>query len=186
MTTSTLRRFARALRFALPMLAFGAVAGFAAPATTLPYSYIDVDLVSVDSGGGSESGLSVDGSLALGEMLYGVASISDIDTVTSISAGMGLHGALSPRLHIFGELQLLSVDAGGASDTGFVLSGGLRGEATPQLELYGRVDHVDIFGGTDDSLTIGGVYYFDRVGIGAAFTSNDNADALSIGLRFSF
>jgi len=184
--TSTLRRLVRAAQLALPMLALSAGASLAAPATALPYNYIDIDLVSVDSGDGSDSGLSVDGSYAFSDMFYGVASISDIDPVTTLSAGAGLHGALAPRLHIFGELQFLSVDAGAGSDTGYMLSGGLRGEATPQLELYGRVDHIDIFGGTDDSLTIGGVFYLDAVGIQAAFTSNDTADAVSVGVRFSF
>ncbi len=186
MTISTLHRLERAARLAFSTLALGAGVSLAAPATTLPYSFIDVDLVSVDTGGGSETGISVDGSLGFTDMFYGVASISDIDTLTTISVGGGLHGALGPRLHIFGELQFLSMDAGAASDTGYILSGGLRGEATSQLELYGRIDHVDIFGGTDDSLTIGGVYYFDRIGIGASFTSNDTADAVSIGLRFTF
>lgn len=170
------------LRSTLCALALCSTTAFAA----LPYSYLDIDFVSVDSGGGSETGLSLDGSLALGEMLYGVASISDIDPTTTMSIGFGLHGELSRNLHIFGELQFLSIDAGPVDDTGYVLSGGLRGAPTPDLELFGRVDHIDIFNGTDDSLTVGGVYYFNSVGLQAAFTSNDNADAVSLGVRFSF
>lgn len=170
----------------LPLIALALSAGASLADTPLPYDYIDVDFVSVDAGGGNQTGLSLDGSLSLSDMFYGVASISDVDPVTSIAVGLGLHGALGQNLHVIGELQFLSLDAGAASDTGFMLSGGLRGAATPNLELFGRVDRIDIFGGTDNSVTVGGVYYLNSVGLQAAFTSNDNADAVSLGVRFSF
>lgn len=170
----------------LSLIALALSAGASQAATPLPYNYIDVDLVTVDYGGGSETGFGVDGSLTLSDMFYAVASISDVDPVTSMSVGLGLHGALGQRLHAFGALRFLSVDAGAASDTGLILRGGLRGEVTPVFELYGQVDHVDVFGSADDSVTLGGYYYFSRVAIGAAYTSNDSADYTAVGLRFSF
>lgn len=175
------------MRLALCALALASGAAFAAEgSSSLPYTYVDVDLVSVDAGGGSESGIGLDGSYSFNDLWYGVASLSDVDTVTAFGVGAGLRADLSPKLHVFGDLRIISVDAGGGSDTGFQLGGGLRGMAAPALELYGRIDHVDIFNGSDDSLTVGGVYYFDAVGVQASFTSNDSADAIAIGVRFSF
>jgi hypothetical protein len=176
----------RALRALTAALAFCALAASADPATTLPYTYLDVDLITIDAGGGSQSGIGVDGSYAFNSQFYGVAAISDVDTVTSIGVGAGLHGSLSENLHIFGELSVLSVDTGGGSDTGFALGGGLRGSPAARLELFGRVDHVDIGAGSDESLTVGGVYYFDRVGVNLGFTSNDGADSMALGVRFTF
>lgn len=172
----------------LAILAFalGSTAAFAAP--EIPYDYVDVELLSVDAGAGSESGVSIDGSMSFTDMFYGVAALSDVDTTTSLGVGAGLRGAISPKLHAFGELLIINVDAGGpaGSDTGFQLGGGLRGMVATSLELYGRIDHVDVFNGSDDALTVGGVYYFDRIGVSAAFTSNDSADAVAVGVRFTF
>jgi hypothetical protein len=179
-------RFTHSLRLALCTLALGAGANAAAAESTLPYTYVDVDVISVDAGGGSQSGIGLDGSYSFNDMFYGIASYSDVDTTSSLGVGAGLRGALGQNLHIFGELQFVSVDFGAGSDTGFDLGGGLRGMMTSSLELFGRVDHVDIGGGTDDSLTVGGVYYFDKFGVNFGYTSNDGADSIAVGARFTF
>jgi hypothetical protein len=184
MTNRTFDLFTTALRPTL--CAFALCAGASLAAESLPYNYVDVNLISVDSGGGSETGFGVDGSYSFNDMFYGIAQISDVDSTTTFGAGAGLRAALSPKMHIFGELSLLSVDFGAGSETGFALGGGLRGMVTPSLELLGRIDHVDFDAGSDQSLTVGGVYYFDRVGVGIGFTSNDGADTLTAGVRFTF
>jgi hypothetical protein len=184
MTNRTFDLINNALRPTLCALALCAGASLAAE--SLPYTYLDVNLISVDSGGGSESGIGVDGSYSFNDTFYGVAQLSDVDSVTTFGAGAGLRTSLTPKMDIFGELQVLSVDFGGGSETGFSLGGGLRGMVTPALELIGRIDHVDFDAGSDQSITFGGVYYFDRVGVGVGFTSNDGADTLTAGVRFSF
>jgi hypothetical protein len=172
----------QSLRSALCAAALCAGTAAAAP-EPIPWTYLDVELISVDAGPGDETGFGVDGSYAFDDLFYGVAGISDVDTTTSLSIGAGLRGELGPKVHAFGELLLITLDAGGIDDTGYEIGIGLRGLAAQKLELFARVDHVDFGTVSDQALTVGAVRYFDRFGISAAFTSNDSADAFAIGIR---
>jgi hypothetical protein len=153
----------------------------------LPYTYIGINSVSVDTGfGGSETGLSVDGSIALDDSVYFVASLGELDSDSTITLGLGFHGEISENFDFIGELNVVSTESGNGPERGFAIGVGLRGAPTEHLELFGRIDHVDIDNFSDQSLTFGALYYFGRVGVGAQFSSSDNADGTAIGVRFTF
>jgi hypothetical protein len=181
-------------------------AALAAGPDALRYSYVDMALSAgeVDTFGGDVDfgAAGVTGSLAVHDniALFGRVGATVVDTsdgffddleTTELSLGVNPHLALSRNVHLVFPVALewAEVDDGifEDDDWGYSIGVGVRALLNRSWELAGGVQHVDIFGGDDQS--IGGSV---RWHIGELFslslgaTASDDAHSFSFGGRFSF
>ena len=185
------------------VIALAGVVG-TANADKLSYSYAEagagiVDVDEIDSG----DGYFVGGSVGIGNNWLGFAEYSlgkfdesgvsaDIDEIT---IGIGAHFAMTDKVDFVGKLGYvdtsLEIDSPigdiSADDNGYMLSAGVRGQATERFELQGAVEYVD-FGDSDDTgLEISGQYSFtDMFSLGARAGFSDDTNEYGVYARFTF
>jgi hypothetical protein len=183
-----------AIRGAIALIACSPMAVLAAGPT---YNYIDAAYLSVDvDNGPTLDGFGVAGSFALTESFHIVASYSELSKnpldLTGSSVALGWNHSLNDITDVvvragweYARVQLFNWAS--ESDNGWSLEAGLRSMLTPQFELNGFISHVDIFGGDEQALSVGGVYYFTpSIGLGAGVTLSDDATGWNVGFRFAF
>jgi opacity protein-like surface antigen len=173
--------------------------GSALAAEGVSYSYLEGGYgytdVAGSAGGGHADELSIGGSAAFGENLFGFGHVSTWDysgfKATYLALGVGFHAGISDSVDFVTGLSFELADPeGGGSDTGFGLSAGLRGMATENLELSGEVEYTDFGGGADGmTFSVGGRYYFtETFAAGLDVSMDDEGDSTTIGLslRYAF
>lgn len=164
------------------------------------YTWLEVEYFQQDFDAFDDdlTGFGLSGSVELAGNLHLIAGwgSGDIDVMgvnvdtDEFSAGLGFHSAVDERVDAFAEARYinteLTVDTINLSDSedGFGLGAGIRFLAADRLELFGRLDYIDIVDGTT-TFTGGGRFYpTPNVGLGVRFSLNDDADTLGLGLRF--
>ena len=130
------------------------------------YSAIDFDDFNVDG-----DALGIDGSFAFHEDFHAFASYSAADLdfgidATTFDIGVGYNTELSDVVDAWARLSFEYQEfdgpgAGSNDENGLGFGVGLRFAATPQLELDGALEYVDLDDfGDDTSLILGGLYSF--------------------------
>jgi hypothetical protein len=149
----------------------------------------DIDDTDVDG-----DGFAFSGSFRLDELFYFIADYEDLDfdrgvDSTVIQAGAGI---IMPyqKVNIIAELAIVDADvdgpAGGNSDTGFRLTGGVRGYVMPKLELRGTLNYVDVED-DDTFVTLAADYFItDSFSVNLSKDLSAELDRLSIGVRYYF
>ena len=147
----------------------------------------DLDDTSLDG-----DGFAFSGSLRLDELFYAIVDYEAIEydrnaEITDLQVGAGL---IAPVRNVDGiaELAIIHRDVDhlpiGDSDTGFRFSGGLRGYLTPQFELRGTVNLIEVDDFDDTFITIAGDYFLnDSVSINIAKDLSADIERFSIGVR---
>jgi hypothetical protein len=176
-----------------------------ANAGKLSYSYAEggfgvVDVDSIDSGDGYFLG----GSLGIGETWlafaeYDMASFDESGVsadVDDFSIGFGAHFPMTDKVDFVGKLayvdESVSIDTpignADASDSGYKLSAGIRGQAMERLEFAGALEYVDFGDGGDDTgFALAGQYAFtDMFSLGARTRFTDDVTEYGIYARFTF
>lgn len=159
----------------------------------LSYSYAELRFVDVDTNGGD--GFRINGSWEADPnwLLVGGLTILDFNNnvdLTTLEIGGGY------VWHYTGEFDLLAtarlvrtdVDAPGFSDddTGFAISAGTRGLLTPQFEIRGSVNHINL-DNSDTYLELAGDYYFsNRISAGLSLEFAGDDDVWTVGARWYF
>lgn len=177
------------------MLALGAQT---AAAEGFSYSFIEGSYAFADVEGVDGDGFGIKGSTELAPSIHvfsglqnlGLDNGADIDT---LNIGVGLNWSLSDNADVVGGLSYERMDVG-PSESGFGVSGGLRGRVGDYLELNAGVKYSDIgdFGDTF-TYTAGARWYFTpNFAVGADFNKIDLGDfdadgeAWVISLRYDF
>ncbi len=169
--------------------------------TYVEAGYAETELDDVDADG---EGYFVAGSVALAPNWHIVAdyATADLDAgggpvdvdVDTLSVGFGYNYPINERADFIGRLLYVQsdfeIDTPGASiegdDDGYGLQARLRGEVVERLELEGGIDYVDL-GDEETTLVVEGRYFLtDRLAIGAALESGDDATAYGVALRLEF
>jgi hypothetical protein len=164
-----------------------------APANDLRYSYAELRFVDYDNNGGD--GFRVNGSWDLGNnwiILGGITSAdynNNVD-VTVLELGGGYVWRYTDDWDLVGTAQFVRAEVdtpgGSSDDSGFKLSGGVRGFLAPKFELRGSVNHVNL-DDSDTYLEIAGDYYFTRqFAAGLSLEFAGDSDLFSIGARYYF
>jgi hypothetical protein len=177
------------------MLALGAQT---AAAEGFSYSFIEGSYAFADLEGVDGDGFGIRGSTELAPSIHifsGLQNLGfdggfDLDT---LNIGVGLNWSLSDNADLVGGLSYERVDAG-PSESGFGVSGGLRGRVGNNLELNAGIKYSDIgdFGDTF-TYTAGGRWYFTPAfAVGAEYNkldlgdANIDGEAWVISLRYDF
>jgi hypothetical protein len=170
----------------------------AAQAAPLSYTNVDVGIASselIDSSVDGD-GLLVRGSLAVHESYFLLASVADIGYDDNLdgfawSVGVGGHMPINKQIDLIGRLayvqQKLDYRGGSNSESGYLLSGTVRGFVMPKLELEGGLQHVSLNDSGNATSLIGeGRYFFtDRIAGGVLVQLGD-ASAFGVNVRFTF
>lgn len=186
------------------LLALALLAGFAgtANASELSYSFIEADYVNIgdlDSGNDFD-GFRVRGSVEFGENFYGLADY----TMTSASpfginididlynVGVGFKTNVGDKADFFVDASYSNIDLsssfGGASDNGYTVRAGFRGQLADSFEGTIGVSHRDLGDfDQDTSLLLGGQFKFnDTWGITADVDAGGDDTRYAVGVRASF
>jgi len=159
----------------------------------LSYSYAELRFVDVDVRGGD--GIRFNGSFELENNWMIVGGLTALDfnnnvdtTVVELGAGYVWH--YSKDFDLVSSLRVVQIDTdtpgGNFDDTGFALSAGTRGLLTPQFEIRGFVNHINL-DNSDTYLELAGDYYFtDRFSAGVSLEFAGDTDAITIGARWFF
>ena len=183
-------------QFALGMVLALGIGARAMAADGLDYNYFQAGYAVGDLGGTSIElkGLTLAGSVAIGEKFFGFASYTDASKsgihLKPFSAGLGIHLPIGTAVDFVSgaSLEHLSVTTLGG-ESGWGLSVGLRG-VVGSVELGGGVKYVDIGDyGNDTNISFGGRYNFtEKFSAGVAATKWDDLDVTQwdFTLRYSF
>ena len=161
----------------------------------LPYNYLFASLAmtELDSGG-----IELGGSFEITQRIHVFVSYQDWELGENtdrslLQIGGGYRWDLSTNLDAFARLSFGDSDldrSGRASidDEGILMSGGLRGWMTDQLELSGEVILDDSLGSdVDVALEFGGQYYVDdQLSVGGRIRLDEDETTLFLGGRFYF
>lgn len=169
-----------------------------ASAEEFDYNWLGFSLGAVDYDNANLDGntLGIDGSFAFREDFHAFASyeVGDLDfgvDSTAFDIGVGYNTELSEVIDAWARLsfEYLEFDGpgGGSNDeTGLGFGVGLRFAATPQIELNGAIEYVDIGDfGDDTALILGGLYSFTpQIAVGLFGEWGDDVSSYTLLGRF--
>jgi len=159
----------------------------------LSYSYAELRFVDVDNRGGDGIRFNLSYELERNWMIVGGLTALDFNnnvdsTVVEVGGGYVWH--YSNDFDLVSTLRFVRADVdtpgGGSDDNGFAFSAGARGLLSPQFEIRGSVNHVNL-DDSDTYLELAGDYYFTKqFSAGVSLEFAGDADAFTIGARWFF
>ena len=159
----------------------------------LDYNYAELRFVDVDRAGGD--GLRLNGSYELQNNWLIVGGLTSLDfdnnvDTTMFDIGAGYVWNYSPDWDLVGNLRYVRVDVdgrnGNSDDSGFALSAGTRGLLTPEFEIRGSVNHINL-DDSDTYLELAGDYHFnEHFSAGLSLEFAGDTDVFTLGARWFF
>lgn len=164
--------------------------------TYVELSYDEIDFDVPGAGDIDGDGLTLSGSYELTDEWHVFASYgsSDLDfdiDLDDLRIGAGYVFPLNDEVDIYGRVLYIDQDVdvpgfGDAGDDGLGLQGRIRARMTPELELEGGIQYIDV-GDNDTSLQIAARYHFtEDFSAGIGLTFGGDADGIGINARFQF
>lgn len=143
--------------------------------------------------GCDQDGLYLEGSLATNEVIYVHGHHMDVTSdsfcgSTSTAVSLGFRAGMSSTSVLYGQATMINRDYGPDSDAGFGATLGARGILAPATELRGFVTYEAIDDIRETIIGVGLNFWFSRAFSlsGDISTSDENNEAVSLGLRFNF
>lgn len=188
------------LRFIGLLLAGVSMSG-AAFAQGFDYSFVQASYGQFDFDGadGDGDGFGVGGSVAVSDSfhLFGSYSTAEFDfgvDMNTLTAGLGYNMPVTDSVDVVASVAYVSAEVdvpgfGSFDDNGYGLGLGLRGMATPAVELHGGLSYVDLGGGSDGETSFGAglLYHFSEAfAAGVSGDWGDDVNSYQLNGRFSF
>ncbi|HEX2140337.1 MAG TPA: outer membrane beta-barrel protein [Woeseiaceae bacterium] len=173
----------------------------AAYAEGFDYSFVEGSYGQVDFDGVDGDGMGIGGSFALTDSfhVFGGYETGDFDGGVDLNAlelGVGYNMPVTDVVDFVASLSYVSAEAEvtvpglgsiSADENGYGLGVGLRGMATPQLELNGGIEYVDLDSGSDTGFGAGFLYHFsESLAVGLSGDWADDVNTYALNGRFSF
>lgn len=155
------------------------------------YSYIEGGYIDIDPDGGSSlDGFFVNGSMALSPEVHGLIEYSRTRnsplTLHRSRIMGGYNAAINPGVDFVARAGWAFYRGSNINnDDGIVGQVGVRGMATPELELNTFLTYDDV----EDKVafSVGGVYNFTpQLGLTAGYSYSSNLEVIDVGFRFNF
>ena len=173
-----------------------AAAPLAAMAEGMSYSYVEADYVDIDvDDAPSGDGFALRGSVGFLDNLFAFADYVDgsvdVIDIENIAVGIGGHYPLGKNFDATGRIGYTETDLSSgpfsASDDGYLLSLGLRGQMS-QFEAEGNVIYTDLSdGGDETAFEVTGRWNFtDMFSAGISYRMADDANVMFAGVRLSW
>ena len=172
------------------------------PPDELRYDFLDigVNFGEIDSPGGDVdfSSIGIAGSWGFHEnfALFAGLSTGEIDTAgdidtTELAFGINPHFSVANNVDLIFPIAIrfVDLDAGIVSDddTGYSIGFGVRALLSPAWELGAVIQHVDIFGGDEQSIAGNVRWHINHLfSAGLGLSASDDATSVLLDVRFSF
>jgi len=175
-------------------------------ARQISYSYVQGTYFSyTDSSLGFDingNAIGASGSFALAKNFAVTAAYANVSydrtfgvklTGNGFSAGITAHTSIAPNVDLYGNFSAIhdevtadnGITSASTSDTGNVVSVGMRALVNNNIELGLSGSHSDIFGSTTNTYEVDASYYVnEKVSIGVGYISSDNLTGYGVGVRF--
>lgn len=190
-------------KFWVPTAAFITLisASLSAPiqAADLNYNYVEGRYLlsaDIDDSNLDGDGLRIAGSYRFTNEIFGLAKWEDVDfdrgvDGTIFEIGAGYIFPINPSWDSNFTLSYGNTDfsgpGGDADDSGLILSGGVRGMVTPEIEARAKLTYNDSWEDDNTYLTIAGDYFFmPNLSAGLEVDLGGEYETLSIGVRYFF
>jgi hypothetical protein len=182
------------LILSIAMIAIGgtAAAQSAGQSPVLDYSFAELRLVDADNDG---DGIEIGGSYEINGPWILVGKLTSLDfgnnvDFTQFEVGGGYVLPWTPDFDLFGTVTLVRAEFdtnfGDADDSGFGIAAGTRGLLTPQLEVRGTVNHINL-DDSDTFIELALDYYFtSQFAAGVSVDFGGDLDTATLGARFYF
>jgi len=182
------------ITYVAALLLISGVSWAQAPAApSLGYNFVELRFVDLDSNGGD--GFRVGGSYRFEGNWFALGNITRLDFNNNIDAttfelGAGYIWPYRANWDFLANARVVRTDvsfpSGSADDTGFGLTGGVRGLVTERFEVRGSVNHINL-DDNDTYLEIAGDYYFtNNLAAGLSLELAGDNDAFTVGARWYF
>ena len=171
----------------------------AALADDMSYSYVELNYTDANlDNGPSGDGFNLRGSVGFAENFFAFADYSSLGFPASVDVdlyniGLGGRLGISDAVDLVGRAGYshAKADAPGASsvsDSGYMVSAGIRGRVAEGFELEGSAIYTDLGNGADDTaVAVGGRYFFTpQFAVGAEYQASNDVDQWFAGVRFAF
>jgi hypothetical protein len=184
-------------------VALGAIAALALGAQTaaaegFSYNLIEGSYATGEIESTDLDGFGVKGSWELAPTIFVLGGLQNLDvdgggSLDALNLGVGMNWAMSDNADLFGAATYERLD-GGPAESGFGVTGGVRGRVGNSLELSASIKYSDI-GDFGDSFTYaaGGRWYFTpNFALGLDYNRLDlgdsgfDGDLFSVALRYDF
>ena len=170
------------------------LAAEAAPPDHFGYTYAEGGYLSENpSGGGSDlTGMLVDGSYELqpnwriSGLLSNASCCGNSDN--RYAAAAGYYTGITDKLDFIADLSFLGQHLTSTGNhNGWGIDGGVRAILAPKFELDGLVQHSQVSGDNENTLTVKGLYSLtDQWRLYAGYSNNSDEDDFQIGVRYVF
>ncbi len=171
----------------LSILSFGAMA------ETPSFDNVEIGYASYDFDGlGTFDGYQLKGSKQISDDFYIAGDYTDVSKsgldLALLTVGFGYKNDFSNTSSFFTELDYARLDiGGGADDTGYELTVGIRSMFTEQIELKAAVEYLDIDNDDTTSMVLGGAYNLtDNFALFADYKYESDISSYGVGVRFNF
>jgi len=159
---------------------------------SLSYTYGELRLVDADNDG---DGISIGGSYELAGPWILVGSYASLDfdggvDFSLLELGGGYVWGYTKDWDLFGTVSIARGEVDGTfgsdDETGFSLAAGTRGLLTPQLEVRGSVNHINL-DDSDTFLELAADFYFTKqFAAGLSLEFAGDLDVFTVGARYFF
>ncbi|MDX2410480.1 MAG: outer membrane beta-barrel protein [Woeseiaceae bacterium] len=161
--------------------------------SSLSYSYAELRYVDVDTGGGD--GFSFGGSYELDGPWILVGALNSLEfnnnvDFTLVEFGGGYVWTYANDFDLVSTLRFVRAEVdtpgGDSAESGFALSSGVRVLVTPEFEVRGSVNHLNL-DNNDTYLQLAGDYFFtDKASVGVSLDFGGDMDNFTLGFRWFF
>jgi Outer membrane protein beta-barrel domain len=185
-------------RFVSFLLLMGLASAAAADGLNYTYAEVGYGRINIDNPDVDGDAFGIGGSFALTDEfhLFGSYSTANLDfdvDYTQFDLGFGFNAPISDTIDVVATLSYVDVEVGAsgfgsADDNGYGVGVGLRGLVSPQLELFGGVEYVDLNdSGSDTSLGAGLRYNFNEIfSMGLSGAWGDDVSTYTLSGRANF
>jgi hypothetical protein len=159
----------------------------------LDYSFVGLDYMDVEVDSADADGFALRGSLAVHPNVFVFAQFADLEFDRGVDGeawniGAGGHWPLNDAWDLVGKLGIVKQEVGRFDEDGALLSGGVRGKLTPQLDLDAGLEYADLKEPFDELTVFAESRYnfTNQLSAGLLVRFGDDVQAFGISGRFSF
>jgi opacity protein-like surface antigen len=185
-------------RFVSYLLLMGMSVGAYAEGLNYTYGEVGYGIVEIDDADVDGDGFNIAGSFALTDEfhIFGGYSTASLDfgiDFNQLELGIGYNTPISNSVDVVATLAYVNVEVeaagfGSEDDNGFGIGVGLRGMVSPQVELHGGIEYIDLSdSGSDTGFGAGIRYNFtEQFAVGLRGDWTDDVSQITLAGRLYF
>ncbi len=181
-------------KFAIPALFLltAAAGGFSSSTYASEYSFAEIRfIIDAEIGNLDGDGIRFGGSYKVNKEVYAFGSYDDVDLdggadLTWLKLGAGYIYPIDKTWDINASLAYIDAEVGNQDDSGYEITGAIRGRIKPKIEARAELNYVDV-DDSDTYITLAGDYFIKKnISAGVELDLSGDYETFSIGARYHF